>query len=137
MTDKVQPIPEGSHGATPYLCCRDANAAIEFYKTAFGATETMRIAEPSGKIGHAEIKIGEALIMLADEYPDRGVRSPESLGGTPVRIHVYVEDVDAVFATAIKAGSATVVPKPSANAKSSSQNKLPLRAKAPAMAGAK
>lgn len=110
MTSKVQPIPQGSHGATPYLSCRDANAAIEFYKKAFGATEVMRIADPSGKIGHAEIKIGEALLMLADEYPDLGFVSPQSLGGTPVRIHVYVEDVDATTQRALGAGATELIP---------------------------
>ena len=105
MTSKAQPIPDGFHGATPYLCCKDAARAIEFYKKAFGATEVMRLAEPSGRIGHAEVKIGDAIIMLSDEYAEMGVRSPQSLGGTPVAIHLYVEDVDALARQAVAAGA--------------------------------
>lgn len=105
MTAKVQAIPDGLQGATPYLCCRNATAAIDFYKKAFGATELMRIADPSGKVGHAEIKIGAALLMLADEYPELKVVSPESLGGSPVTIHIYVEDVDALVERAVAAGA--------------------------------
>ncbi len=96
--------------ATPYLCCRAAASAIEFYRKAFGATETMRLAEPGGKIGHAEIKIGEAVIMLSDEYPEMGVRSPQSIGGSPVAIHIYVEDVDALARRAIAAGAKVTQP---------------------------
>ena len=87
------------------MCCRDAARAIEFYKQAFGATEFMRLAEPSGKIGHAEMKIGDAVIMLADEYPDHGAISPQSLGGTAVTIHLYVGDVDALVTRAGAAGA--------------------------------
>ena len=105
MTSKAKPIPDGFHGATPYLCCKDAARAIEFYKKAFGATEVMRLAEPSGRIGHAEVKIGEAVIMLSDEHAEIGVRSPQSLGGTPVAIHLYVEDVDALARRAVAAGA--------------------------------
>jgi PhnB protein len=76
MTNKAKPIPDGFHSATPYLCCKDAAGAIEFYKKAFGATEVMRLAEPSGRIGHAEVKIGDAVIMLSDEHAEMGVRSP-------------------------------------------------------------
>ena len=101
----AKPIPEGHERATPYLCCRDAARAIEFYKNAFGATELSRLAEPGGKIGHAEIKIGESVIMLSDEYPDMGVRSPLALGGTPVSIHMYVKDVDALAKQAVAAGA--------------------------------
>src|SRR5260221_10092321 len=97
MPSKAKPIPPGFEGAVPYLCCREAAKAIEFYKQAFGATEVMRLAEPSGRIGHAEVKIGDGTIMLADEYPEMNVRSPQSYGGSPVSIHLYVEDVDAVF----------------------------------------
>src|SRR2546426_8899956 len=104
MASKVKPVPEGFEGAVPYLCCRDAARAIEFYKRAFGATEVMRLAEPSGRIGHAEIKIGTALLMLADEYPEMDVRSPQSLGGSPVTIHLYVDDVDAFASRAVDAG---------------------------------
>jgi PhnB protein len=105
MTNPVKPIPEGYHSATPYLIVKDAARAIEFYKRAFGATELLRMAAPGGKIGHAEIKIGDSPIMLADEVPDMGALSPESLGGTPVSILIYVEDVDAGFNKAIAAGA--------------------------------
>ena len=105
MTSRVKPTPEGYHTATPYLIVRDATRAIEFYKKAFGAKELMRMADPSGKIGHAEIKIGDSPIMLADEVPGMGYRSPESLGGSPVSILLYVEDVDAVFNQAVAAGA--------------------------------
>ena len=105
MTSRVKPIPEGYHTATPYLIVRDAARAIEFYKKAFGAQELMRMANPSGKIGHAEIKIGDSPIMLADEVPGMGYRSPESLGGSPVSLLLYVEDVDAVFNQAVAAGA--------------------------------
>jgi PhnB protein len=105
MTSRVKPIPEGYHTATPYLIVRNAARAIEFYKKAFGATELMRMADPSGRIGHAEIRIGDSPIMLADEVPEMGFRSPESLGGSPVSILLYVEDVDAVFSQAVAAGA--------------------------------
>jgi PhnB protein len=105
MTSQVKPIPDGFHGATPYLCCKGAAGAIEFYQRAFGATEVMRMAEPSGRVGHAEIRIGDAIVMLADEYPDFGVRSPASIGGTPVTIHIYVSDVDALVSRATAAGA--------------------------------
>lgn len=100
----TKPIPEGYHTATPYLIIKGAADAIEFYKKAFGATELMRMPMPGGKIGHAEIKIGDSPIMLADEYPEMGYKSPETLGGSPVSIMIYVEDVDAVFSQAIAAG---------------------------------
>ncbi|MBI4229521.1 MAG: VOC family protein [Planctomycetes bacterium] len=99
-----KPIPEGYHTATPYLIVKGAAEAIEFYKKAFGARELMRFAQPGGKVGHAEIKIGNSPIMLADEYPDMGYRGPKSLGGTAVSILLYVEDVDRLFAQAIAAG---------------------------------
>jgi PhnB protein len=107
---KVNPIPEGHGHAVPYLCVKGAAAAIEFYKKAFGATETMRMAEPGGKIGHAQLMIGGSLVMLNDEYPDFGVLSPPSVGGTPVRIHVYVADVDALTRRAAAAGAKVVRP---------------------------
>ncbi len=100
----AKPIPDGYAGATPYLCVKGAADAIEFYKKAFGATETMRLADPAGKVGHAEIKIGSACIMLADEFPEMGVVSPRTLGGSPVTIHLYVEDVDALAGRAQAAG---------------------------------
>jgi PhnB protein len=110
MASEVKPIPDGCEGATPYLCVNDASAALEFYKKAFGATEVYRLTEPSGKIGHAEIRIGRAVIMLADEYPELGHRGPQSLGGTPVKIHLYVEDADAVISRAYDAGAKILQP---------------------------
>jgi PhnB protein len=101
----VKPIPDGYNQAIPYLACRNAAKALEFYAKAFGATEQMRMAAPDGKIGHAEIKIGNALIMLSDEYPEMKVLSPQTIGGTPVGIHIYVPDVDALNTRAIAAGA--------------------------------
>ena len=101
----VKPIPDGYNAAIPYLTCRNAGKAIEFYAKAFGATERMRIASPDGRIGHAEIQIGDALIMLSDEHPEMNVLSPQALGGTPVGIHIYVPDVDALNQRAVAAGA--------------------------------
>jgi|SRR6516165_9485138 PhnB protein len=106
----VKPIPDGYHTATPYLIVKGAASAIEFYKKAFGATEVMRLADPSGKIGHAEIKIGDSFIMLADEHPEMDIRGPLSLGGTPVGICLYVPNVDALVNQAIAAGAKVVRP---------------------------
>jgi PhnB protein len=99
----VQPIPEGYHSVTPYLIIRDAAAALDFYKRAFGATELMRL-DHGGKVGHAEIQLGDSRIMLADEFPEMGAVSPQSLGGTPVGICLYVPNVDALFQQAVAAG---------------------------------
>src|SRR5881296_3799404 len=110
MTTKVKPIPDGYHTLTPYLIIKDAANAIEFYKKAFGATEKMRMAGPGGKVMHAEIKIGDSPIMLADECPEMNARSPQSLGGSPVSIMLYVDDVDTRFSRAIKAGATEVKP---------------------------
>ncbi len=110
MTRQAKPIPEGHEAATPHLIIKDAARAIDFYKQAFGATEVMRLSEPSGKIGHAELRIGPALIMLADEYPEYDIRGPEALGGSPVAIHLYVEDVDAVVQRAEAAGATVLQP---------------------------
>jgi PhnB protein len=105
----VKPIPDGYHTATPYLIVKGAAGAIDFYRRAFGATELLRV--PMGdRIGHAEIKIGDSIIMLADEAPDWDAHSPQSLGGTPVGIMLYVEDVDSRFAKAIAAGAKEVRP---------------------------
>lgn len=109
-TRKVQPIPEGYHTATPYLFIRGAARAIEFYKQAFGATELLRLQQPDGRIGHAEIKIGNSPIMLADEVPEMGYRSPQSLGGSSASILLYVEDVDALASQAIAAGAKVLRP---------------------------
>ncbi len=110
MAGKVKPIPNGYEGATPYLCCKGAVKAIEFYEKAFGATELHRMDAPGGIIGHAEIKIGGAIIMLADEYPDMGFRSPKTIGGSPVHIYIYVENVDAFAKRAIAAGAKVLRP---------------------------
>jgi PhnB protein len=110
MTSKVNYTPEGYHTVTPYLIVGDAAKAIEFYKQAFGATELFRMEAPGGKIGHAEIKIGNSPIMLADEMPEMGYMSPQSLGGTPVSIMIYVEDVDTVAGQAVAAGAQVLKP---------------------------
>lgn len=101
----VKPIPDGYRGATPYLCVKGAAQAIEFYQHAFGAVELMRIANTTGGVGHAEIKIGDAIVMLSDEAPEMNVRSPVSIGGSPVAIMLYFEDVDAVAKQAVAAGA--------------------------------
>jgi PhnB protein len=110
MSHDVKPIPDGYHTVTPYLIVDGAAAAIDFYKRAFGATELFRLADPSGKIGHAEIKIGDSPIMLADEHPDMDIRGPLALGGSPVGILLYVENVDALTNQAIAAGAKVVRP---------------------------
>src|SRR2546423_8715890 len=102
----VKPVPDGYPSLTPYLIVADAAAAIAFYQQVFGATLRMKLDGPDGKIGHAELEIGNSLIMLADEHPEMGALSPKTVGGTPVGLHVYVEDVDAVAATAVAAGAA-------------------------------
>jgi len=101
----VNPIPKGYHSVTPYLIIKDAARAIDFYKKVFDAKELVRMADPSGKVGHAEIKIGDSMIMLADEHAEMGHRSPQSLGGSPVGIHLYLEDSDATVAKAVAAGA--------------------------------
>jgi len=101
----VNYIPQGYHTATPYLIVNGAARAIDFYKQAFGATELMRFPGPGGSIGHAEIRIGDSPIMLADEMPQMGYRSPAALGGSPVSVMLYVPDVDKVVDRAVKAGA--------------------------------
>ena len=105
MSEKVKPIPEGYHSVTPYLSVKDAARAIEFYKEAFGATERMRMEAPGGKIGHAEIQIGDSIIALADEFPDLNFSSPQTLGGPSAHFMIYVEDVDARVERAVAAGA--------------------------------
>ena len=100
----VKPVPEGYHTATPYLVCKGAAKAIDFYKQAFGATELFRLEGPGDSVGHAEIKIGDSPIMLSDEFPEMGHVSPKTLGGSPVGIMIYVDDVDTIFNQAIAAG---------------------------------
>lgn len=101
----VQAIPDGYHSVTPYIICRGAAAAIEFYKQAFGATELMRLPGPGGVVAHAEVKIGNSPIMLADEHPEMGAKSPQAFGGSPVGLMIYVEDVDTIFQQAVAAGA--------------------------------
>jgi PhnB protein len=101
----AKPIPEGYHAVTPYLVCRGAAKAIEFYKKAFGAKEVVRMGAPGGTIAHAELRIGDSHVMLADESPDGEFRSPQSVGGTPVSMVLYVEDVDATVRKALDAGA--------------------------------
>ena len=101
----VKSVPDGYPSLTPYLIVADAAAAIAFYQRVFGAKLRMKLDGPDGKIGHAELEIGNSLIMLADEHPERGALSPKTVGGTPVGLHVYLEDVDAVAAKAVAAGA--------------------------------
>ena len=106
----VKPIPDGYHSVTPYLILDNATAALEFYKKALGAVELMRFPAPGGKIGHAEIKIGDSPVMLADESPEMNARSARTIGGSPISLMVYVEDVDALVARAVAAGAKLVRP---------------------------
>ena len=103
MSEQVNAIPAGYEGVTPYLICKNAEAAIDFYKRAFGAEELFRIGEP-GMVGHAELKIGNAIFMMADEHPQMGIQSPESFGGTPVHLMVYVPDIDSFAEKALAEG---------------------------------
>ena len=105
MPEKVKPIPEGYHSVTPYLVVDGGARALEFYKQAFGATELFRMEGPDGKIAHAEIKIGDSHVMLGDESPEMNARGPKSFGGSPVRLMLYVEDVDATVGRAVEAGA--------------------------------
>jgi len=106
----VKPIPDGYHTVTPFLTVRDAARAIEFYKQAFGAVERGVMKGPDGKVMHAELKIGDSIIMLSDEFPEYGALSPQSIGGTPMGLHIYVEGVDAAFERAAKAGAHVEMP---------------------------
>jgi len=106
----VQPVPTGYAGVTPYLIIRGAARALDFYKKAFGATELMRFPAPGGKIGHAEMKIGDSVVMMADESTEMGHNSPQTLDGTPVSMLFYVADVDAQFAKALAAGGVVKQP---------------------------
>lgn len=105
MSEKVNHIPEGYHSVTPYLVVDGAARAIEFYKQAFGAEEVFRMEDEGGRVGHAEIKIGDSHVMLADEHPEMGARGPRALGGSPVSLMLYVGDVDAVVGRAVEAGA--------------------------------
>jgi PhnB protein len=104
----VDPIPDGYQRVTPYLHVDGAEAAIDFYTRVLGAKERMRMPAPQGKIGHAELELGDAVIMLADEFPEMNVQGPKTVGGTAVTLHVYVEDVDRTFEDALNAGATSV-----------------------------
>lgn len=106
----AKPIPDGYHALTPYLIITGAANAIEFYQNVFGATETARFNDPSGRIGHAELRIGDSVLMLADEYPEMGFKSPQTLGGTACLTMIYLPDVDACFARALAAGAKQIKP---------------------------
>ena len=110
MTTAVKPIPEGYHSVTPYMIFTGASDAIDFYKKALGAEEVMRMADPGGKVHHAEIRIGDSHIMLADEHPEIQALSPKTVGGSPVSIHLYVENVDRAVERAVAAGAKLVRP---------------------------
>ena len=110
MQQQVRPIPEGFHTITPHLVCAGAAEAIEFYKKAFGAVEQGRMPTPDGKIMHASLRIGDSPLMLADEFSDYGSLGPLALKGTPVVVHLYVQDVDAVYAQAVAAGAKATMP---------------------------
>lgn len=106
----VKPIPEGTHTLTPHLIVQGGAKAIEFYRNALGAEEVMRMAAPDGKIMHAELKIGDSQLYICDEFPEWGARSPQSIGGTPVSVHVYTENVDSLFKRATDAGAQPQMP---------------------------
>jgi PhnB protein len=110
MASKVKPIPEGYHTISPNLVVNDAARAIDFYKRAFGAQELFRMNFPNGKVVHAELKIGDSMLMLSDEMPGGKCRAPQSLGGSPVNIFLYVEEVDRVFKQAVDAGAKVEMP---------------------------
>jgi PhnB protein len=106
----VKPIPDGYPRVTPYLIVEGARDAIDFYSSVFGAEERFRLPAPGGRVGHAELQVGDSVLMLADQAPEMDARDPNSVGGTPVSMHIYVEDSDAVFARAIEAGARELRP---------------------------
>ncbi len=110
MGDSVNPVPEGFHTVTPYVTVKGAVDAIEFYKRAFGAREIFRWSDPDGSIRHAEVVIGDSPVMLTDEAPEFGMSGPQTLGGSPVHMFLYVEDADAVFDRAVAAGATELMP---------------------------
>ncbi len=110
MNTETRPIPDGYHTLTAYLTVRGAAEAIDFYKKAFGATELFRLATPDGKIAHGEFRIGDSIFMISDENPEWDSPSPQKLGGSPVTLHLYVEDADRTFADAVKAGAREAMP---------------------------
>ncbi len=105
MANKVKPIPEGYHNVTPYLVIKGAAAAIDFYKQALGAVEVMRMPQPDGRVGHAELKFGDSFVMLADEFPEMNVVGPKTLGNTSVALLLYVDDVDKAVERAVSLGA--------------------------------
>ena len=107
---KVQAIPEGMHSLTPHLVCRDAAQAIDFYGRAFGAIERFRLPAPNGEIVHACVQIGDSLLFLFDEMPEHGALGPQALKGSPVTLHLQVQDADAAFARAVQAGASVAMP---------------------------
>src|SRR5262245_33427961 len=109
-TKAKKPIPDGWHTVTPYLICKGAGEALDWYKKAFGAEERFRMAGPGGKVMHAEMKLGDSNVMMADEFPDMGAKSPASYGGSPVGLHLYVNDCDGVFNRAVAAGGQVARP---------------------------
>ena len=110
MSGEVNPVPEGFHTVTPYMTIKGAPEAIEFYKEAFGAKEIFRWADLDGRVRHAEVVVGDSPVMITDEAPDFGMGGPQSFGGSPVHMFLYVEDVDAVFDKAIAAGATELMP---------------------------
>jgi PhnB protein len=110
MADQAKPVPAGYHTLTPYLIVDDAARAIAFYKAAFGAEEIMRMPGPQGRVGHAEVRVGDSPVMLADEFPEMGARSKKSIGGSPVMLYLYVADVDAIVERAVAAGAKLIRP---------------------------
>jgi uncharacterized glyoxalase superfamily protein PhnB len=110
MSTPVKPIPEGMQAVTPHLVCAGAASAIEFYKKAFGAVEEARLPAPDGRLMHAMIRIGGSAVMLVDEMPERGSLGPKALKGTPVALHLYVADADAVAKRAVDAGARVLLP---------------------------
>src|SRR6516164_6911440 len=110
MSNKVKPVPDGYHSVTPYLVIKGAAAAIDYYKKAFGAIEMVRMPQPDGRIGHAEIKIGDVMVMLSDEFPERKIVGPATLGNTTVGLLLYVEDADATFQKAVGLGAKVETP---------------------------
>jgi PhnB protein len=110
MSTTAKSLPDGMHTLNPHIVCADCAGAMEFYKAAFGAIEEMRMPGPEGKMMHAAMRFGDSMLMLMDEFPEWGAKGPKLIGGTPVTIHMIVDDVDAVFARAVDAGAKVVMP---------------------------
>jgi PhnB protein len=110
MGKTVKAVPEGHRTVTPYLVVKNGAKALEFYKRAFDATEIFKLMMPDGRLGHAEIRLGDSIVMLSDEFPEDGGKAPDTLGGSPVNIHLYVDDVDAFFKKAEAAGARELKP---------------------------